>query len=82
MSVNALKIHRAELTQAELTQVRVDFEADLTSGRVDPLPIASTSAQGGGTLNFSTYVGSGPASTLHPPKISGISITPPPPKFF
>ena len=33
--------------------------------------------QGGGTLNFSTYVGSGPASTLHPPKISGISSTHP-----
>ena len=30
----------------------------------------------GGTLNFSTYVGSDPASTLHPKKISGISSTP------
>ena len=28
---------------------------------------------GGGTLFFSIYVGSGPASTLNPPKISGIS---------
>ena len=37
--LNALKIHRAELTQAELTQGRVDSGADLTSGRVDPLPI-------------------------------------------
>ena len=31
---------------------------------------------GGGTLNFSSYVGLGPASTLHPQKISGISSTP------
>ena len=30
--------HWAELTQAELTQGRVDSGADLTSGRVDPLP--------------------------------------------
>ena len=28
---------------------------------------------GGGTLNFSSYVGSDPASTVYPPKISGIS---------
>ena len=28
---------------------------------------------GGGSLIFSSYVGSGPASTLHPKKISGIS---------
>ena len=27
----------------------------------------------GGTFIFSSYVGSGPASTLHPPKKSGIS---------
>ena len=33
-----LKMQRAELTQAELTQGRVDSGADLTSGRVDPLP--------------------------------------------
>ena len=40
------------------------------------------------TLIFSPYVGSGPASTVHPPppppqkkkKMSGISSTPPPPK--
>ena len=31
---------------------------------------------GGGTLIFSTYVGSGPASTVHLQKISGISSTP------
>ena len=31
---------------------------------------------GGGTLIFSAYVGSDPASTIHPQKISGISITP------
>ena len=31
---------------------------------------------GGGTLNFSTYVGSDLASTLHPDKISGILSTP------
>ena len=31
---------------------------------------------GGGTLIFSSYVGSGPASTLHPKKKSGISSTP------
>ena len=30
----------------------------------------------GGTLIFSTYVGSDPASTVHPQKISGISSTP------
>ena len=30
----------------------------------------------GGTLIFSTYVGSGPASTVHSKKISGISSTP------
>ena len=34
----ALKMHWAELTQAELTQGRLDSGADLTSGRVDPLP--------------------------------------------
>ena len=27
---------------------------------------------GGGTLIFSSYVGSGPASLIHPKKISGI----------
>ena len=31
---------------------------------------------GGGTLIFSSYVGSDPASTVHPKKISGISSTP------
>ena len=31
---------------------------------------------GGGSLIFSSYVGSGPASTLHPIKISGLSSTP------
>ena len=31
---------------------------------------------GGGTLFFSAYVGSDPASTVHPKKISGISSTP------
>ena len=31
---------------------------------------------GGGTLIFSSYVGSGQASTVHPEKISGISSTP------
>ena len=31
---------------------------------------------GGGTLIFSAYVGSDPASTVHPQKISGISNTP------
>ena len=31
---------------------------------------------GGVTLNFSAYVGSDPAFTLYPPKISGISNTP------
>ena len=31
---------------------------------------------GGGTLIFSSYVGSGPASALQPQKISGISSTP------
>ena len=31
---------------------------------------------GGGTLFFSAYVGSHPASTVHPKKISGISSTP------
>ena len=31
---------------------------------------------GGGTLNFSTYVGPDLASTLHPDKISGILSTP------
>ena len=30
----------------------------------------------GGTLIFTAYVGSGPASTVHPPKISLISSTP------
>ena len=34
---------------------------------------------GGGTLSFSSYVGSGTASTLRPKKISGISS---PPKIF
>ena len=31
---------------------------------------------GGGTLIFSAYIGSDPASTIHPKKISGISSTP------
>ena len=31
---------------------------------------------GGGTVFFSAYVGSDPASTVHPPKISGISSNP------
>ena len=31
---------------------------------------------GGGTLIFSVYVGSDPASTVYPQKISGISSTP------
>ena len=31
---------------------------------------------GGGTLIFSAYVGSDPASALHPKRISGISSTP------
>ena len=31
---------------------------------------------GWGSLIFSSYVGSGPASTVHPQKISGISSTP------
>ena len=31
---------------------------------------------GGGTLIFSSYAGSGPASTVHPQNISGISSTP------
>ena len=31
---------------------------------------------GGGTLFFSAYVGSDPASTVHTQKISGISSTP------
>ena len=34
------------------------------------------SGGGGGPLNFSSYVGSGQASTLHPQKISGISSNP------
>ena len=32
--------------------------------------------RGGGTLFFSAYVGSDPASIVNPPKISGISGTP------
>ena len=38
--------------------------------------MALTQGGGGGTLNFSAYVGSGPASTLHSNKISGILNTP------
>ena len=30
---------------------------------------------GGGTLNFSSYIDSGPPSTLHPKRISGIPST-------
>ena len=33
-------------------------------------------AKGGCTLIFSLYIGSDPASTIHPQKISGISSTP------
>ena len=37
----------------------------------------STPRGGGGTLNFfSSYIGSGPASIVHPQKISGILSTP------
>ena len=32
-------LHQAELTQAELTQGRVDSQAELTSGGVDLLPV-------------------------------------------
>ena len=38
-TIYVLKIHRAKLTQAKLTQGRVDSGANLTSGRVDPLPM-------------------------------------------
>ena len=37
-TIYVLKIHRAESTQAQLTQGRLDSGADLTSGRVDTLP--------------------------------------------
>ena len=36
----------------------------------------SSPGGGRGTLIFSAYVGSDPASTVHPQKISGISSTP------
>ena len=39
------------------------------------VPESSEGGGGGGTLLFSSYVGSGPASTLHPKIISGISST-------
>ena len=48
--------HQAELTQAELTQGRLDSRTDLTSGRVDPLPYkvdlerTAAKATGGGGL--------------------------------
>ena len=37
---------------------------------------ASPGVGGGGTLIFSSYVGSDQASIVHPPKISGISSNP------
>ena len=35
MSLNALKIHQVELTQAKLTQGRLESGADLTLGGVE-----------------------------------------------
>ena len=43
---------------------------------VFPYFIEGCTPGGGGTLIFSAYVGSDPASALHPKKISGISSTP------
>ena len=55
--------------------------ASLTVQGKMPLDVSKVKGQcpgggGGGTLNFSSYIGSGPAFTLHPQKISGISSTP------
>ena len=68
-TIYILKIHRAELTQAELTQGRVDSGADLTSGRVDPLPMRSNviKTSDGPMINYSQKsVGSGlPIATIY-----------------
>ena len=65
--------NRTSTNQAERDRISTyQDEHDRTStnqdgrGRISP----------GGTLIFSAYVGSDPASTVHPKKISGISSTP------
>ena len=45
-------------------------------GQLKQSDLSASIAQGVGVLNFSVYVDSGPASTLHLKKISGISSTP------
>ena len=49
-------------------------EKTLTGASADELVCCGPG--GGGTLMFSSYVGSGPASTVHPQKKSGISSIP------
>ena len=48
----------------------------LVSSLIVSTPGGGGGGGGGGTLIFYAYVGSDPASTVHPQKISGISSTP------
>ena len=49
--------------------------ADNTGADQPAYPHRLITQGGGGCLIFSSYVGSGQTSTVHPPKISGISST-------
>ena len=71
--------------QQRLFRLGETIRRKLDKGTLMTLPRNSTSMEvsgkwygpgGGGTLIFSAYVGSDPASALHPQKISGISSTP------
>ena len=55
----------------------LSFSVAETSQAVMPRPKRQTDkSQRGGYFYFSSYVGSGPASTVHPKQISGILSTP------
>ena len=48
----------------------------MLNGKESQLDVNPGGGGGGGTLMFSAYVGSDPAFTVHPQKISGISSIP------
>ena len=67
------------LAQSRISHLSRHFLFLFNNSRPHPRKIfawVSYTQEEGGTLVFSSYVGSGPASTVHPKKISGISSTP------
>ena len=56
--------------------IEVPEQHAITSGEINFLLGPTPGGGGGGTLIFSSYVGSGPASTVHPKKVSENSSTP------